>query len=463
MSDLNKPTLKEMEQMPPEKKKQIVIIAILAIAFIVLLIFGVKMIGKQEPINTPEIQETIPTDVTFEKDNMHVAKSSWRDGAWCAVEKESVTAIHLVDEYAGDIATSWTVDEILFHQTSEGEIYIVVGEGIHMLGSMRSAFADFTNCKILDGLHYLETSNVTDMSMLFANSAMTDVDMSTWDTSRVTNFSKMFYDTYNLSNINISNLDLSNVVDASYMFAHAYGADNIYLENVDTSHILTMVGMFEDTASIANSGYSLIHGTIDTSSCTDMSYMFSTSRIENISDIVKSFDTSNVTNMQGMFYHGLNIYELDLSGWDVSKVTDMSEMFYDINLVWTINMAGWNPVNVTDTSHMFERCHNLRAFNQWISAPKVTNAESMFENCYEMRDLDVTCFDGNTFENAERMFYCVQYVEHIYSNGFTVTTPNYEMFKWDIALVGPTAYDETRIDHTMATTSGYLTPVNKGE
>lgn len=40
------------------------------------------------------------------------------------------------------------------------------------------------------------------------------------------------------------------------------------------------------------------------------------------------FDTSNVTNMQRMFY-GSHVKSLNISGFDTSRVTNMSEMFYE--------------------------------------------------------------------------------------------------------------------------------------
>ena len=49
---------------------------------------------------------------------------------------------------------------------------------------------------------------------------------------------------------------------------------------------------------------------------------------------LKGFDTSNVTNMYGMFYQAYNIKMLDLSTFNTSKVTNMGWMFAsDIKLV----------------------------------------------------------------------------------------------------------------------------------
>ena len=65
---------------------------------------------------------------------------------------------------------------------------------------------------------------------------------------------------------------------------------------------------------------------IDTSEITDMSYLFvNYNTIRNIK--IDQWDTSNVTNMVGMFYNCEN-FDGDLSRWDTSKVTNMGTMFY---------------------------------------------------------------------------------------------------------------------------------------
>ena len=82
----------------------------------------------------------------------------------------------------------------------------------------------------------------------------------------------------------------------------------------------------------------------------------------------------------------------------------------------------------------------------------------MFANCFEMLEIDITCFDGATIENADSMFFCMQYVTTIYSNGFTVINDAPEMFMFCIGLTTPSPYDEHKVSQAMATTSGYFTP-----
>jgi surface protein len=67
----------------------------------------------------------------------------------------------------------------------------------------------------------------------------------------------------------------------------------------------------------------------DTSSVTDMSYMFCSAAAFN--QDIGNWDTSSVTGMQYMFYNAL-AFDQDLGNWDISSVTGMSYMFDSITL-----------------------------------------------------------------------------------------------------------------------------------
>jgi surface protein len=76
---------------------------------------------------------------------------------------------------------------------------------------------------------------------------------------------------------------------------------------------------------------------INTSSVTDMSYMFMNNRSFNQ---IIDWDTSSVTNMAGMFSSAV-LFNQDLSGWNVSSVTNCWE--FDNNTpVWTENKPNFN-------------------------------------------------------------------------------------------------------------------------
>ena len=54
-------------------------------------------------------------------------------------------------------------------------------------------------------------------------------------------------------------------------------------------------------------------------------------KLENID--LSSFDTKNVTNMNGMFYGCKNLNRLDLSSFDTKNVTNMMAALNVINMV----------------------------------------------------------------------------------------------------------------------------------
>ena len=57
---------------------------------------------------------------------------------------------------------------------------------------------------------------------------------------------------------------------------------------------------------------------------------------------LSGFDTSNVTNMSGMFYWCSNLTTLNLSGWDTGRVTDMNSMFDGCSSLTSLDLSGWD-------------------------------------------------------------------------------------------------------------------------
>ena len=73
-------------------------------------------------------------------------------------------------------------------------------------------------------------------------------------------------------------------------------------------------------------------------------YVFNHNDFTNL--IFKDVDTSNVTNMGGMFYRCSNLTYLNLSGWNISNVTSMGWMFGGCNSLKTIRMIGCSQTTI---------------------------------------------------------------------------------------------------------------------
>ena len=150
-----------------------------------------------------------------------------------------------------------------------------------------------------------------------------DLDLSNFDTSKVTDMSKMFSSMENLTSLNLSNFDTSKVTDMSKMFSDMIHLTSLNLSNFNTSKVTDMREMFQNVRRLT----SLDLSSFNTFNVTDMQsmfeYMYALTSLN-----LSNFDTSNVTNMGSMFDEMFSLTSLDLSNFDTSKVTDMSRMFY---------------------------------------------------------------------------------------------------------------------------------------
>ena len=72
-----------------------------------------------------------------------------------------------------------------------------------------------------------------------------------------------------------------------------------------------------------------------------------------------------------------------ITNWNVSKVTDMSYMFSSCKIDNLNPISSWNVSNVTNMNAMFGNCTSLTnasGINNWNIA-KVTNFNNIFSGC----------------------------------------------------------------------------------
>lgn len=137
--------------------------------------------------------------------------------------------------------------------------------------------------------------------------------------------------------------------NSSFAFSYFSNITSIDLSKLNTSNATNMRGIFAVCSSLP---------TID----------------------VGNFDTSNVTNMRSMFSGCTNLTTINgLNNWDTSKVTTMRAMFQRCTSLTSIDVSNFDTSNVTDMSYMFTSCINLEEIDlsNW-STPKLTNMGSMF-------------------------------------------------------------------------------------
>jgi len=93
-------------------------------------------------------------------------------------------------------------------------------------------------------------------------------------------------------------------------------------------------------------------------------------------EFVNLEDTSNVSDMEGMFYNA-DSFNQPIGNWNTSNVTSMKDMFYSAKS-FNQPIGNWNISKVTDMNGMFG---GAKTFNQPIDkwdTSNVTNMSSMF-------------------------------------------------------------------------------------
>ena len=73
---------------------------------------------------------------------------------------------------------------------------------------------------------------------------ITEIDLSNFNTSKLTDMTKMFYNCLSLTSLDLSNFDTSNVIDMNNMFYNCSSLTSLDLSNFDTSKVIEMYRMF---------------------------------------------------------------------------------------------------------------------------------------------------------------------------------------------------------------------------
>ena len=110
--------------------------------------------------------------------------------------------------------------------------------------------------------------------------------------------------------------------DCSYMFGFSNKLIDIDLSSFNTEKVTNMTGMFFFCSKLTNINLS----SFNTQNVTNMSYMFSfCNKLTNIN--LPSFNTEKVKNMSDIFNSCSNLKNIDLSSFNITNVNVMSNMF----------------------------------------------------------------------------------------------------------------------------------------
>ena len=216
-----------------------------------------------------------------------------------------------------------------------------------------------------------------------------ELDLSNFDTSKVTNMRHMFHGMSNLTSLNLFNFDTSKVTNMSYMFCFMSSLTSLNLSSFNTSKVTDMSDMFGNMSNLTTLDLS----NFDTFKVTNMSEMFRD--MSNLTALnLFSFNTSKVTDMALMFFRVSNLTTLNLSSFNTSKVTDMRLMFGDMSNLITLDLSNFDTSQVTNMNLMFslnygnmskDKLEKIYVNNDFNTAKNIDNFVRMFENRKKLR------------------------------------------------------------------------------
>ena len=221
-------------------------------------------------------------------------------------------------------------------------------EKIYLNPDCTNMFAYFTGMTDVD-LSSFDTSEVEDMnSMFYFNFALEKLDVSKFDTSRVRSMYAMFDNLTSLKELDVSNFNTSNVDIMQYMFYNLNKVKVLDVSHFDTGNVKSMEGMFAHMGSLKSLNLS-------------------------------NFNTSKVTTMRDMFTATTALQSLDLSSFDTRNVVDMRAMFFCMTALKTLNVTSFNTENVENMSNMFAHADSLEELDlSSFKTPKVKAFRAMF-------------------------------------------------------------------------------------
>lgn len=263
--------------------------------------------------------------------------------------------------------------------------------------------ATFDGCNNLTELNCStwNTSKVYNMQLAFYNcNSLETIPVRDWNTKRLMYMDKAFGNCTSLVNLDVSKWDTSKVVEMTSVFYQCSSLKTLDVSKWKTSNVLRADSLFSGCEKLT----SLDVSKWDTGNITTANGMFSACRALTSLDVSK-WNTSKMTNISSMFNSCTALTTLDVSKWDTSNVTNMKSIFSSCPSLTTLDASKWNTGKVIDMSGIFNYCKSLTSLDvsKWDTS-KVVDMNYVFSNCEKLTTLDVSKWNTSNVTNMRAMF-----------------------------------------------------------
>ena len=304
-------------------------------------------------------------------------------------------------------------------------------------------FEGLTQLETITGLEYLNTANVTDMSLLFDHcQKLTSLDLSNFNTAKVTNMNRMFSNCSNLKTIYASDkFKTAAVTKSENMFSYcgSLSGDIDWSDKaVDKTYAKIDGGYFRDKAYDNRPWVKYADGTL-TFRCGykkilgkneyELNSGKNRPKWETPGDQINlvvfeaSFANARPTSCYAWFQNFYKLKQIEgIENLNTENVKDMSDMFSGCSGLISLDVTHFNTENVTRMSGMFSGCSGLISLDvTHFNTENVTSMSGMFDDCSGLISLDVTNFNTANVTSMSGMFYGCNKLKEIYVSDKFVT------------------------------------------
>ena len=331
--------------------------------------------------------------------------------------------------------------------------HIVINESFKTFTptTLSSFFAALSELETITGLEYLNTENVTDMSLLFNNcQKLTSLDVTHFNTAKVTNMYRMF-NACGLTSLDLSNFNTAKVENMELMFSGCSNLKTIYAsDKFKTAAVTKSKNMFLGCSSLSGDidwksvkvsdktyakidggyfrdkayanrpwvkyadgtltfrcGYKKIWGENEYALNSDENQPAWNTHKNNITRVVfeASFANARPTTCYAWFKNFSELMKIEgIENLNTENVTSMAYMFSSCNKLAELDVTHFNTANVTNMLAMFGRTSLTSLDVTHFNTANVKDMTSMFYACKGLTSLDVTNFNTANVTSMRDMF-----------------------------------------------------------
>ena len=181
-------------------------------------------------------------------------------------KRNTIYSITFTDDLSGKAGDAWDVSfngdgsvwawvkpssAAAAGNTERYDLFIASEGGVRLPSESNGLFCGYNQAVSIDFGHYVDTSEVTNMNIMFGHCyQLKTLDLTSFDTSNVTIMANMFLLCRSLTAVDLSSFDTSKVTAMNFMFDQCSSLETLDVSSFNTARVRGMNHMFSDCSAL---------------------------------------------------------------------------------------------------------------------------------------------------------------------------------------------------------------------